>query len=141
MTKMDTEFTNSNKLLCIVGPTATGKTDIALELAKLLNAEVLSCDSRQVYKGLDLGTGKEPGEKFSVSKFENYWIINGVKIWMYDVASPEEQYSVSNYIQDSKKLFPSCGNKISYRLWLEELGFICRDCWMVMTLHLFLQMS
>ncbi len=101
---MDTEFTNSNKLLCIVGPTATGKTDIALELAKLLNAEILSCDSRQVYKGLDLGTGKEPGEKFSVSKFENYWIINGVKIWMYDVAFPKEQYSVSNYIQDSKKI-------------------------------------
>ena len=46
------------KLLSIVGPTASGKTKLALHLAKLFDAEVVSADSRQVYRGMDIGTGK-----------------------------------------------------------------------------------
>ena len=49
------------KVLVILGPTSTGKTDLALSLAKKFNGELVSCDSRQVYAGLDVGTGKLPG--------------------------------------------------------------------------------
>jgi len=55
------------KLLVILGPTATGKTDLGLDLAKKFNGELVACDSRQVYQGLDIGTGKRPSEN---SKFE-----------------------------------------------------------------------
>lgn len=92
------------KLLCIIGPTATGKTDAALELAKKFNGELVACDSRQVYTGLDLGTGKEPSNQFLISKEQGYWIVDGIKVWMYDVVSPTEQYSVSQYILDATKI-------------------------------------
>ncbi len=98
------------KLLVILGPTATGKTDFALSLAKKFNGELVACDSRQVYEGLDIGTGKLPAKnsKFEIrnSKFKKAngrWGINGVKIWMYDVVSLEKQYSVDNYVKDANK--------------------------------------
>ena len=82
--------TNKRQLLVILGPTATGKTDLALLLVKKFNGELVSCDSRQVYKGLDIGTGKYPGAK--------------VKVWMYDVADPKRQYSVADYVKDANKV-------------------------------------
>lgn len=94
------------KVLAIIGPTATGKTDLALRLSRKYNGEIVSCDSRQVYKGLDIGTGKEPGKsiKYKVSgikKKEGYWEINGVKIWMYDVADSKKQYTVKDYVDQA----------------------------------------
>ena len=59
-----------NKLLVILGPTATGKTDLALSLAKKFNGELVSCDSRQVYKGLDIGTGKISNLKSQMSNVQ-----------------------------------------------------------------------
>ncbi len=104
------------KLLVILGPTATGKTDLALKLAKKFNGELISCDSRQVYKGLDIGTGKMPinvnretisnkleieNLKFKIEQGKGYWIINGIRIWMYDVVDPKKQYSVADYIKEA----------------------------------------
>ena len=56
------------KLLVILGPTATGKTDLALQLANKFRGELVSADSRQVYRGLDIGTGKYPSQKSKVKK-------------------------------------------------------------------------
>ncbi|OGE43026.1 tRNA (adenosine(37)-N6)-dimethylallyltransferase MiaA [Candidatus Daviesbacteria bacterium RIFCSPLOWO2_01_FULL_39_12] len=92
------------KLLVILGPTATGKTDLAINLAKKFNGELVSCDSRQVYKGLDIGTGKMPSGKFIIKKQAGLWIIDGVKIWMYDVVNPKKQYTVYDYVQDANKI-------------------------------------
>lgn len=92
------------KLLVILGPTATGKTDLALQLAKKFNGELVSCDSRQVYKGLDIGTGKYPSKKSKIKRQKNCWEIDGVNIWMYDVADPRKQYTVFNYVQDANKV-------------------------------------
>lgn len=93
------------KVLVILGSTSTGKTDLALYLAKKLNGELVSCDSRQVYKGLDIGTGKAPSEMYNVQctiyKKEGYWEIDGTKIWMYDVADPRKQYSAADYVKDA----------------------------------------
>lgn len=89
------------KLLVILGPTATGKTDLGLTLAKKFNGEVIACDSRQVYKGLNIGTGKLPGYKVKLKKQTGFWEIGDVKVWMYDVADPKIQYSVADYVKDA----------------------------------------
>ena len=70
-----------------MGPTASGKSDIAVALAKKINGEIISADSRQVYKGLDIGTGK-------ITKKE----MRGVKHHLLDVVSPRKQFSVSDFV-------------------------------------------
>ena len=92
-----------NKLLVICGPTATGKTALAAKLAKKFNGEIVSADSRQVYKGLDIGTGKDlpKGAKIKylwIKKF-GFYEIGGVKIWGYDLADPRHSFSVSQYLR------------------------------------------
>ena len=74
------------KVIAIVGPTASGKTSIAVEIARLIGGEVISADSRQVYAGLDIGTGK-------VTKRE----MRGVPHHLLDVANPKRAMSVVQY--------------------------------------------
>ena len=77
-----------NNIICIAGPTASGKTALAVELAKELNGEVVSCDSMQVYKRMDTGTAKPTLEE-----------MQGVPHHMIDVAEPWEDFSVSRYCE------------------------------------------
>lgn len=93
-----------SKVLIILGPTSTGKTDLALKLAKKFNGELVSCDSRQVYRGLDIGTGKLPNKKSKLIKQDGRWIINGINVWMYDIASPKRQYNVSRFVKNAEKI-------------------------------------
>lgn len=92
------------RILIILGPTSTGKTDLAIFLAKKLNGEILACDSRQVYKGLDIGTGKLPGEEVEVKKGNGFWEMDGVKVWMYDLVDPEERFTVKDYTESALKV-------------------------------------
>ncbi len=82
--------------LVVFGPTATGKTDLAIELAKKFNGELISADSRQVYKSLDIGTGKVSFES-TVQKKKNFWIVDGVKIYGFDLINPGEKFSASDF--------------------------------------------
>ncbi len=75
-----------NNIICIAGPTASGKTALAVALARELNGEVVSCDSMQVYKRMDIGTAKPTMEE-----------REGIPHHMIDVAGPEEDFSVSRY--------------------------------------------
>lgn len=75
-----------NRIICIAGPTASGKTALAVELAKEFNGEVVSCDSMQVYRKMDIGTAKPTEEE-----------KQGVVHHMLDVAEPWEDFSVSRY--------------------------------------------
>ena len=75
-----------NPIICIAGPTASGKTALAVELAKDLSGEVVSCDSMQVYKRMDIGTAKPTFEE-----------MQGIPHHMIDVAEPDEDFSVSRY--------------------------------------------
>ena len=75
-----------NNIICIAGPTASGKTALAVELAKELNGEVVSCDSMYVYKRMNIGTAKPTLEE-----------MDGIVHHMIDVAEPEEDFSVSKY--------------------------------------------
>ncbi len=82
-----------NKIIVILGPTASGKSDAAIRLAKKYNGEVISADSRQIYRGMDLGTGK-------ISKAKQ----RKVKHWLIDVASPKEEYNVSHFKKGAEKI-------------------------------------
>ena len=77
-----------NNIICIAGPTASGKTALAVELAKELNGEVVSCDSMQIYKRMDIGTAKPTSEE-----------MQGIPHHMIDVAEPDEDFSVSRYCE------------------------------------------
>ena len=77
-----------DRIICIAGPTASGKTALAVELAKELNGEVVSCDSMQVYRRMDIGTAKPSMEE-----------RQGIVHHMLDVAEPDENFSVSCYCE------------------------------------------
>lgn len=89
------------KLLIICGPTATGKTNLAINIAGKFNGELVSADSRQVYEGMDIGTGKGLQKNLRMKKLKNFdynfYEINNARIWGYDLTKPAEDFSVSKY--------------------------------------------
>jgi tRNA dimethylallyltransferase len=93
-----------HKLLVILGTTSTGKTDVGLDLAKKLNGEIISADSRQVYKYLDIGTGKLPGSFENLKMGDGFWEIDGIKIWLYDVVLPKQRFNLYEYILKAVEL-------------------------------------
>lgn len=80
------------KVVVICGPTASGKTALSIELAKKINGEIVSCDSMQIYKEMDIGTAKTTKEE-----------MQGIKHYMLDIISPEERYSVADYKKEAKE--------------------------------------
>jgi tRNA dimethylallyltransferase len=97
-----------DKILIICGPTATGKTKLALKLAKLFNGELVSADSRQIYREMDIGTGKDlpdnrtTGPELMISyQKQDYliksYLVNDIPLWMYDVVDPDQDFSVSHF--------------------------------------------
>lgn len=96
------------KILVILGPTASGKSALGVKLAKKFGGEIISADSRQVYKGLDVGTGK-------ITKKEMW----GVKHHLLDVADPRKQFSVAEY----KKLAEEKMSKIKFPIVVGGTGF------------------
>ena len=79
------------KVYVIGGPTASGKSKLAVELAKKINGEIISADSMQIYKGMNIGTAK-------ITKEE----MQGIKHYLIDIVSPNERYSVSNFKNDAE---------------------------------------
>ena len=90
---------NNNKILVICGPTASGKTALSVECAKLLNSEIISADSLLVYKKLNIGTAKPTIEE-----------MGNVKHHLIDVINPDENFSVSDY---ENQAVPTINNLIS----------------------------
>lgn len=84
-------------MICIVGPTASGKTRYAVQMAYKLGGEIISADSRQVYRGMDIGTGKDLSE----------YTINGTNIpyHLIDIADPGYKYNIFEYQRDFHKAF------------------------------------
>lgn len=85
-------MTGKKRVIAVVGPTASGKTALAVELARLLGGEVISCDSMQVYKGMDIGTAKVTADE-----------MRGVKHHLIDVALPSDEFSCADYSELARK--------------------------------------
>jgi tRNA dimethylallyltransferase len=81
----------NKKIIAIVGPTASGKTAVGVKLAKEFNGEIVSADSRQVFRCLDLGTGKD------LSEYGN------VKYHLIDICDPDENFTLQNYLEAARK--------------------------------------
>ncbi|MEE3498552.1 MAG: tRNA (adenosine(37)-N6)-dimethylallyltransferase MiaA [Ruminococcus bromii] len=91
---------NSINLISVIGPTASGKTGLAVELAKHFNGEVVSADSMQIYKGMQIATAKPTIQE-----------MQGIKHHLIDFLQPDQTYSVAMYVNDAKK----CINDIHSR--------------------------
>ena len=78
------------KIVCIVGPTASGKTALSIALAKKLDGEVVSCDSMQIYRGMDIGTAKPTASE-----------MQDIPHHMLSIIDPSENYSVARYVEDA----------------------------------------
>ena len=84
------------KIVVIAGPTASGKSDIALRLAKDINGYIINGDSRQIYKDLNIGTAKPVFDKGN--------ILDGVKHYLYDYVNPKDNYTLYDYQKDVQKI-------------------------------------
>jgi tRNA dimethylallyltransferase len=95
-----------NNLITILGPTACGKTAFAAQLAYQIDGEIISGDSRQVYKRMDLGTGKDISE----------YTVNGCSIpyHLIDIAEPGYRYNIFEYQDDFSEAFKQIQSKQKY---------------------------
>ncbi len=93
-------MSKKQKILVIIGPTCSGKSALAVALAKKFNGEVISADSRQVYKGLDIGTGK-------ITK----WEMKGVRHHLLDVASPRKVFTAHDYAKMARAKIANISQK------------------------------
>jgi tRNA dimethylallyltransferase len=109
----------NNKIIIILGPTSSGKSDVAIRLAKKLNGEIISADSRQIYRGLDIGTGKiEAGQSDEIPQIftssKSYagsrrnrnalFISGGVWHHMIDILSPRSRFSAAQFRRKANKI-------------------------------------
>ena len=83
---------NKPKVIVICGPTASGKTALSIELAKKINGEIISSDSMQIYKDMNIGTAKPSKEE-----------MQGIKHYMIDFVEPDKRYSVADFKKDAEK--------------------------------------
>ena len=83
----------NNHVIVICGPTASGKTSLGIEIAKRINGEIISADSMQLYKYMNVGTAKPTEEE-----------KEGIPHHMLDICTPDEEYNVSRYKEDARAI-------------------------------------
>lgn len=83
---------NLSKILVILGPTASGKTDLGIALAKKFNGEIISADSRQVYKKMDVATAKPAGKREG-----GVYVVNGIPHYLLDIIDPADDFSLADF--------------------------------------------
>lgn len=115
------------KLLVVCGPTATGKTSLSLKLAEKFKGELISADSRQVYKNMDIGTGKDipKGATYKVKnkKLGGYYQVNKTKIWGYDLVSPRREFSVAQYVEIAREVIKDIWERDKLPILVGGTGF------------------
>lgn len=103
------------QILTLVGPTGIGKTEIAVELAQRYNLEIISADSRQIYKYLDIGTAKPSKE-----------LRKQIKFHMIDVVKPDVLYSAADFVRDVTKVIEDLSQQGKKFILVGGLGFILK---------------
>ena len=91
---------NKIKIFAVTGPTASGKTALAIELARRSNGEIISCDSMQIYKGMDIGTAKPSCEELAL-----------VPHHLIDILPPDAPYSCSDYVKDAERVIEDVASR------------------------------
>jgi len=123
-------------LLVICGPTATGKTSLAINLAKKFNGELVSADSRQVYGEMDIGTGKDL-PKFSIFNFQfsidkndkkqiGYYLLEEIPVWLYDVVEPDYYFNVADYVKCATVVIQDIWQRKKLPILVGGTGFYIR---------------
>ena len=111
-------------LIVLFGPTASGKTALAVEICKVFNGEVVTADSMQVYKGMDIGTAKPDSDE-----------MQGIAHHMIDLISPDENYSLAQYVEGAAKCIddvlsrgkiPVLAGEQDFILTLWLITFLCQ---------------
>ncbi|MFA4881164.1 MAG: tRNA (adenosine(37)-N6)-dimethylallyltransferase MiaA [Candidatus Doudnabacteria bacterium] len=103
------------KLITILGPTASGKTELSLVLAKKIpNSYIISADSRQIYKGLDIGTGKLASGRYKILKGQNVLHFHNIPHYMIDIMEPNQEYTVAQYQKSVKKVIRENKGRIPF---------------------------
>ena len=102
------------QVIVIAGPTASGKTALSIELAKRINGEIISSDSMQVYKDMDIGTAK-------VTKEE----MQGIEHYLIDFVLPDKRYTVSDFKKDSEKAINEILENNKNPIIVGRYGTIC----------------
>ncbi|MBU2564180.1 tRNA (adenosine(37)-N6)-dimethylallyltransferase MiaA [Patescibacteria group bacterium] len=100
------------KLITILGPTASGKSDLAVKLAKEFNGEIISADSRQIYKEMNIGTGK-------ITKKE----MKGIKHYLLDIATPKKQITITEFKEKAEKAIKEIYKKNKIPILCGGTGF------------------
>lgn len=111
--KINKSLILNSDIICVVGPTASGKSELAVKLAKKYNGEIISADSRQIYRGMDIGSGKVEGKWLSKNKFikpdkavakrgsvavpKKIFVYKNIPHYLIDEASPSAQYSAAKF--------------------------------------------
>ena len=90
------------KIIVILGPNASGKSELAVQLALAFRGEIVSADSRQVYKGLDISSSKVPG-KWERRGRRRFFVYKGVLHHMVDLVSPRKQYTAGQFRKKAKR--------------------------------------
>lgn len=97
-----------NKSIYIVGPTASGKSSLAVMIAQKFGGEVISCDSRQIYRGLTIGTGKEPGTRSTSTRRGPHtrvaYMIDGIAHYMIDTHHPNTAYNAAKFVKKALRI-------------------------------------
>ncbi len=119
-------MTGVKRTLIIFGPTVTGKTSLAIKLAKKLNEEIVSADSRQVYKNLDIGTGKVSFDS-KTEKYNGYWQVDGVKTYGFDIAMPGQAFSVANFIDFASRTIKTIEKQNKIPIIVGGTGFYIKS--------------
>ena len=105
------------KIICIVGPTAVGKTKLSVELAKKLNGEIINADSTQVYKKLDIATAKVTEEE-----------KEGIPHYLFDIKDIIEDYTVFDYQKDARKIIKEIVDKGKIPILVGGTGLYIKAC-------------
>ena len=112
------ELISNYDLLVVTGPTASGKTTLSVAVAHRLGGEIVSADSRQVYRGMNLGTGKD---------YDDY-LIDGVRLpfHLIDIVDPGYRYNVFEYQRDFIKVYAELKKADGLSCCVWRIRYVCR---------------